>query len=119
MTSADLQQVFRKKVCEEIDVEHEGIDRYVIYTPFMFDDGDHYVVVLKRQNRNWMLTDEGHTFMHLSYADLDIEHGTRKSIIDQALLSFNLTNQSGELRLEVPGEQFGDALLSSSSSDEG
>jgi len=112
MNTAELQREFKRKVCDEIDVEQEGLDRYIVYTPFMFDDGDHFVILLKKRKEQWHFTDEGHTFMHMSYGEIDISQGTRKSIIDQVLLSFRLANESGELCLEVPDSQYGDALFS-------
>ncbi len=112
MNVAELQKEFKRKVCEEIDVESEGLARFVVYTPFMFDDGDHFVIILKKLADRWILTDEGHTFMHMSYDEIDVSHGTRKSIIDQTLLNFNVVNESGEFCLEVPNEAFGDALFS-------
>ena len=111
MMTADIIESFRQKVSREIDLEAEGVDRYVVYTPFMFDDGDHYVVVLRRENARWVLTDEAHTFMHLSYADVDLAQGTRARVIDQALTSYRVENNGGELRLAVPDEAFGDALF--------
>lgn len=112
MNTTELEREFKRKVSEEIDVEREGIDRYIVYTPFMFDDGDHFVIVLKKHDDHWRFTDEGHTFMHMSYGEIDLSHGTRKSIIDQVLLSFRLANDGGELCLEVPEDQYGDALFS-------
>ena len=113
MNLAGLREEFRQKICDEIDIEDQGLHRYVVYTPFMFDDGDHFVVVLKRKpDDRWFLTDEGHTFMHISYDNIDIWHGNRKSIIDQTLLSFSMTNDSGEIKLDVPENAFGDALFS-------
>lgn len=112
MNTAELEREFKRKVSKEIDVEREGIDRYIVYTPFMFDDGDHFVIVLKRHADRWRFTDEGHTFMHMSYGEIDLSQGTRKSIIDQVLLSFRLANDGGELSLEVPEDQYGDALFS-------
>ena len=111
MTTADIIESFRRKVSREIDLEAEGVDRYIVYTPFMFDDGDHYVVVLRRERDRWVLTDEAHTFLHLSYADVDLTQGTRARIIDQALTSYRVENDGGELRLAVPDEAFGDALF--------
>lgn len=111
MTTADIIESFRHKVSREIDLEPEGVDRYVVYTPFLFDDGDHYVVVLKREGKGWVLTDEAHTFMHLSYADVDLTQGTRARVIDQALTAYRVQNNCGELRVAVPDEAFGDALF--------
>ena len=112
MNVTELQKEFKQKVCNEIDIEQQGLDRFVVYTPFMFDDGDHFVIVLKRSGKQWILTDEGHTFMHMSYGEIDISHGTRKSIIDQTLLNFAVVNESGELCLDIPDEAYGDALFS-------
>jgi len=112
MNPAKLRDEFKRKICEEIDVEPEGLDRFIVYTPFMFDDGDHFIIILKNANKRWLFTDEGHTFMHMSYDEVDVSRGTRKSIIDQTLLNFHTVNDAGELRLEVPGEAFGDALFS-------
>lgn len=112
MNDTALIQDFRKKLCAEIDMEAEGLDRYIVYTPFMFDDGDHFVTVLKKDNGGWRISDEGHTLMHLSYARLDFDSGTRKQVIEKALSLFGLENHDGEFSLRVPEERFGDALFS-------
>jgi hypothetical protein len=114
MNLSQLREQLKLKVCDTVDIEEQGLRRFVVYTPFMFDDGDHFVTILKQEQGNdrWVFTDEGHTFMHVSYDEVDLSQGTRKSIIDQALLSFAITNDGGELRLEVPDGAFGDALFS-------
>ena len=43
------------------------MNRFLVFTPFTFDDGDHLAIVLKRYDKHWFLSDEGHTYMHLSY----------------------------------------------------
>lgn len=111
-TTDDIIRAFREKVCAEVDVEAQGVDRFIVYTPFMFDDGDHFVVILRKDGSRWMLTDEGHTFMHLSYIEVDLDSGTRAKVIDQALASHHVTRDNGELRLSVPDDQYGDALFS-------
>jgi hypothetical protein len=112
MNQQEILQEFRRKVCDQIEVEPEGVNRYVVYTPFQFDDGDHFVTVLKQQNGHWLLSDEGHTLMHLSYGEFNLEAQTRKNIIDTALEGFGLDNASGELRLTITDGQFGDSLFS-------
>ena len=77
----------------------------------MFEDGDHFVVVLRQEDGTWVLTDEGHTFMHLSYSPVDLSQGTRARVIEDTLAAYRVLNASGELRLAVPGESFGDALF--------
>jgi hypothetical protein len=60
------------------------------------------------------LSDEGHTYMHLSYSmDTDsLRRGTRQKIITNALSSFNVDDLGGELRLSIKDEEYGDALYS-------
>jgi hypothetical protein len=112
MKSEDISRSFKRKVGQEVKLEAEGINRFIVYTPFQFDDGDHYVVILKREGDEWILTDEGHTFMHLSYADVDLSSGTRAAMVDRALTSYSVQNDAGELRMLIPGKAFGDALFS-------
>lgn len=103
---------FRRKVCSEIDLERTGINRFAVYTPFTFDDGDQYVILLRREGDDWVLTDEGHTLMHVSYSEVDLTQGTRAEVVERTLASHQIENRSGELRLRVPEEAFGDALFS-------
>jgi len=112
MNLSTVREEFRRKVCDQVDIEEQGLSRFIVYTPFMFDDGDHFVIVLKCEDEKWILTDEGHTFMHMTYDEIDVSHGMRKSIIDQALLNFAITNDSGELKLHIPDDAYGDALFS-------
>ena len=114
MNVKNIERLFKDKVCEKITLVQEGINRYRVLTPFMFDDGDHLSIVMKRENSAWMLSDEGHTYMHLTYDvdERDLQKGTRAQIISAALSSFLVEDRDGELRLEVPDEQYGDALYS-------
>lgn len=112
MMAETLEQEFRRKVCEEIRLVGEGLNRYIVFTPFMFDDGDHLCILLKRQDGRWYLSDEGHTFMHVTYDDIDIERGTRHKLIEMVLLSYGIRNEEGELKLIIEGDAYGDALYS-------
>lgn len=107
-----LEKEFKNKICAEITLTQEGLNRFIVFNPFMFDDGDHLVVLLKDKEGKWLFSDEGHTFMHVSYEDIDIDKGTRKKIIDNVLSGYGIKNQEGELIAEVPDNQFGDALYS-------
>jgi hypothetical protein len=112
MDDTDLIRTFQEKLCKEIEIESLGINGYAVYTPFMFDDGDHFVVLLKKGAGGWYFTDNGHTLMHLSYADLDLSSGTRGKFVEETLTLHGVDNKSGELRFDVPGDAFGDALYS-------
>jgi len=105
---------FRDKVCEQVQLAQEGMDRYRVFTPFLFEDGDHLAIVLRRENSNWVLSDEGHTYMHLTYDidERDIQKGTRQKIITNALSIFKVEDCEGELILAIQEDRYGDALYS-------
>jgi len=109
-----VQEDFREKVCEMLEIQAEGVDRFRVFTPFMFEDGDHLSIVLKRVNGNWLLSDEGHTYMHLTYDldEKDLHRGTRQKIIGNALSVFTIHDKEGELVIPVENEQYGNALYS-------
>lgn len=110
MDIGTLEKEFRKKVCDEIEMFPEGKDRFIISAPFTFEDGDFLNVVLKKNGNGWYFTDEGHTFMHLSYDDLDFERGKRKEIINSVLKTHDLENDSGELKCFVEDNYFSDGF---------
>ena len=114
MPVESIEREFKRKVCDRIRLEAEGLDRYRVSTPFLFDDGDHLVVVLKRENGRWLLTDEGHTYMHLTYDldERDLHHGTRQKIISNVLSAFSVDDREGELLIPIAEERYGDSLYS-------
>ena len=109
-----LEKEFREKVSTEVSLVQEGINRYRVLSPFMFDDGDHLSIILKNENNKWFFTDEGHTIMHLTY-EIDykaMQKGNRQKIISTVLNSFNINDKDGELVSIVDAEQFGDSFYS-------
>ena len=114
MTVESIEQDFRDKVSAQIRLAAEGVDRFRVMTPFLFDDGDHLAIVLKREGPRWVLTDEAHTYMHLTYDldERDLHTGTRQKIISNALSLFHVEDRDGELVLDVPDSRYGDALYS-------
>lgn len=121
MNQSEVERAFKESVCDEVELAPEGIDRYLVHVPFTFADGDHYVVLLKRDDGQpacaehadrWVLTDEGHTFMHVSYEVPEFDRGTRRAIIDRVLAGLGIEDRQGELRLLIPEGRYGDALFS-------
>lgn len=112
MPTEALERQFKDTVCEEIRLVEEGLDRFRVETPFLFEDGDHLVIALRREGQSWVLSDEGHTYMHLTYdmEEKDLERGTRQKIIANALEAFSVKDREGELTLTIPDGQYGDAL---------
>src|SRR5216683_2287242 len=107
-----IERDFKRKVCDELSVHPEGLDRYVVSTPLTFEDGDKLPIVLKKESDGWILTDEGHTFMQLTYdlEESDLQDGSRKEIIDRTILASRLRNRQGELVLRIEEERYGDSL---------
>ena len=114
MNTQTISNDFRKKVCDKISLEQEGVNRFRVFAPFLFEDGDHLAIVLKQEGSQWILSDEGHTYMHLTYdlEEKEFHQGTRQKIISNALSLFQVEDRDGELILPVPEQQFGDALYS-------
>jgi len=113
MNIRSVREDFKARVCEQVDIRPEGNERFVVSTPFRFEDGDHFVIVLKRENGSWVLTDEANTLMHLSYElDDDIMEGNRGEIVSNSLAGFSVENRGGELVTPIEEGRFGDALFS-------
>ena len=112
MDPGKIVEQFKEKVCTDISIEAEGLNRFRVITPFSYGDGDHFVVYLKVINGNdLVLTDEGHTLMHLSYQDFKYWEGQRGNLIEDIISQFHLKNIDGKLELQVPGSLYGDALF--------
>ena len=109
-----IEREFHDKVSNQVQLLHEGVQRFRVSTPFRFDDGDHFVIVFKKEGKRWLLSDEAHTFMHLSY-DIemkDLHMGKRQKLISDTLSEFQVEDRDGELLLYVPDDRYGDALYS-------
>ena len=115
MTRSDtIERQFREKVSAKVRLSAEGLERFRVFTPFLFEDGDHLAIVLKKADGRWVLSDEAHTYMHLTYDldEKDLQRGTRQKIISNALSTFRVEDREGELVLDIPDERYGDALYS-------
>ena len=114
MSIKSIQQDLIDKVSAKIRVIPDGTGRFRVFTPFRFDDGDHITVVLKKESDGWVFSDEGHTYMHLTYdiSEKKLFSGTRERIISNALDTFNVEDRFGELIFKVQEDRFGDALYS-------
>src|SRR5262245_45640277 len=97
MSVESIERDFKAKGSNRIRLMSEGVDRYQVFTPFVFDHGDHLVIVPKRQNSHWVLSDEGHTYMHLTYKmdEKDLQRGARQKIITNALSMFDVSDRGG------------------------
>lgn len=109
-----IEHDFHEKVCSQIRLMPEGYQRFRVFTPFLFQDGDHLAIVLKHAEGRWYLSDEGHTYMHLTYEldEKDLRRGARQKLITSALSTFYVEDRDGELTLAIENDRYGDALFS-------
>ncbi len=114
MSIQAIEREFHDKVSAKVRLAAEGMDRYRVFTPFLFEDGDHLAILLKKEGKNWVLTDEAHTYMHLTYDidEKDLQRGTRQKILANALSTFQVEDRHGEFVLMVRDARYGDALYS-------
>ena len=114
MSIETIERDFHERVSEKVRLAADGRDRFRVFTPFLFEDGDHLSIVLKKEGARWVFSDEAHTYMHLTYDidERDLQSGTRQKIIANALSMFQVKDRDGELVLDIPEERYGDALYS-------
>ena len=114
MSADRIERNFREKISKEVRLVAEGADRYMVFTPFHFDDGDHLTILLKRDGNNWVLSDEAHTLMRISF-DADYEELERRigqEFIVATLADFQIEDRDGELIMDLTGKQYDVALCS-------
>ena len=111
---ATIERQMQESLADEVTLVPEGLHAFRVITPFVLPDGDGLAIVLKRvASRRWVLADEGHTFMRLTYSieDRDLRAGTRGQVISDTISMHGLEEADGELTLEVPDGRFGAALF--------
>lgn len=99
-----IQDSFKSAVSDSIRLLPRGIDRYQILTPFHFDDGDHFVITLKKdESGNFIITDEGHTYMHMSYNMKlsSLKNGPRNEILEGTLERHKVTENEGKIFVQI------------------
>ena len=107
-----LRDSIRRDFGLSIDLREQGLGEFAVITPFQFPDGDHYVIRLQRSPHDgFVLTDLGHTFMHISYDDINLKTPSRSQIIEDIISRSRIENDQGELRLELPPGQIARGLF--------
>ena len=106
-----IERDFKARVSDRLSLQMAGAHRFRVLTPFRFEDGDHLSIVLRREDDSWVLSDEGNTYMHLSYRmdESALFSGTRQKVIADTLSMFGVDDREGELLAPV-GDDAGGAL---------
>ena len=107
-----VESEFREKIGEGFQVMQEGLHRFRIFTPVQFNDGDHLSIVMKKLDGEWILSDEGHTYLHLSYrtslATLDLV--VNSTIVKDTLLKLSVENRELEFVVKLETTQYAPAI---------
>lgn len=113
MSVKTVEKDFIDQVSAEIQLLEDGKDRYLVLTPFHFNDGDQLVIVLKKMGNKWVLSDEAHTFQHLTYYmdEKALMSETRQKLILKACSMFEVEDYDGELIMEISNGDYGEALF--------
>lgn len=109
----ELELKIRDSVGSEVRLLPYGLDSYHVVTPFAFDDGDNFTIILEKAGNAWKLTDEGNTLMHLSYEmDVrDLSDGNRAKIIENVLNRHNVKTMDGAYILSFDENLLGPAVF--------
>ncbi|MDR2175295.1 MAG: DUF1828 domain-containing protein [Synergistaceae bacterium] len=99
MFPEDLVTLLRDSLCAEVSVKSRGRDDYRVFVPFYFSDGDSPKIVLKKTgDDSFLLTDEGHTLMYLSYYDINIDNSlARRALLEKILSSHFMEDRDGRI----------------------
>ena len=63
-------EAIRRSMCADTGYTEIGMNRALLHTGHFFPDGDEFRIVLEyRGEEGWVITDDGHTAMWLSYVD--------------------------------------------------
>ena len=114
MSPEYIENIATKSLSDIVTIDRRGLNDYRVNVPFSFADGDELKIILKRMpDSKWLLTDEAHTFMYLSYGKVEIDNGTSKrKILDRILLSHNMKEHDGRLVMEnIDYEDVGAAIF--------
>lgn len=109
----NLQKSLCSRMCSDVQILQRN-SHVVVSTPFLFPDGDPFVLYLEERPGGVLrLSDAGHTMMHLSYEnELDkFRQGTRGKLFEQVLASGGATECEGEIFVETSPDQLGRAIF--------
>lgn len=109
-----VQALLCSHLCVQIRIMERRKGTLMLDTPFAFPDGDHYPIYIEPLPTGGVrLSDNGHTFMHLSYEN-EVESfrkGTRGRLLGQILGETGLEEAEGAFSLETSLEGLAEAVF--------
>lgn len=105
-----LEKDLRKEICNELSFDYSVKEKIRINTPYLYEDGDHIYIALKKENEGYVFSDDGRTLFELTYNEIKLELPTRNKIFNENLTYFGIINDNGELKKKVDGNNFSKAF---------
>ncbi|NLL94617.1 MAG: DUF1828 domain-containing protein [Thermoplasmatales archaeon] len=106
-----MMETMKESIRTGVSFEARGIGTYLVHTGFTYPDGDELHIVLREKNGEWVLTDDGHTMMWLSYEDFNLTE-TRSAALGRTLASNHAEMTDGRIRIPL-GDRDPGAVLKS------
>lgn len=107
-----MVEAIKRSMCADTGYTEIGMNRALLHTGHFFPDGDEFRIVLEyRGEEGWVITDDGHTAMWLSYEDFEITD-SRKDILRRILNTNSVKFDEGEVYVECDENNAGRALKS-------
>ena len=107
--------VINRSRCDDTGYTELGMNRILLHTGHFFPDGDEFRIVLEYKEEKdeceWILTDDGHTAMWLSYDDFEITDA-RRDILRRILDTNGAEFDEGEVYIRCDENNAGRALKS-------
>lgn len=110
-----LGKMLCERLCAKIRIHKRDDGVYMLESPFTFPDGDHFPIYLTdTPSGNVILSDRGHTLMHISYEhDIDaFSEGARAILLDQIVKECEIIEEEGVFKVETSPEHLVEALFS-------
>lgn len=112
MDKEKVIESIKSSICSNVELKELGINEYLIHTRLTYSDGDELRIVLKqKKDQSWILTDEGHTVMWLSYDDYNMTP-SRQDLFNKIITQNNVCQDKGCIFVSVTLENIGPAIYS-------
>jgi len=114
MNTQELSNLLCSQLCASAKVVEWKSGIWRIQTPFLFPDGDSYVLYIQQlPNGKFKLSDMGNSLMHMSYeSDIQkLRDGTRARLLEQILAGSDVLEDDGEFYVETSLNEIGSSIF--------
>lgn len=114
MQLENIEAVISKCITDSVTLQKKEANVYKVNIPLFFGDGDSLKIILRQnQDGRFMLSDEAHTLMYLSYHNIEVNSSiSRRKILDKILNSHDIEEDDGRLIMkDIIPEETGYAIF--------